>query len=252
MTSEPGNLSDAFGPAALSGLLARRTPTAPAPAEGPAAAEQPRTGGPPTDGADPREETSAREETGSAAQPTEPIRKGQSRGRRRAADGPARAGKPTSGREPQPPAASSPEPAADPVQEEAQEEAPVDDGITSQVSVYLAADALLVVRQTRRTTGQTNAEIAFAAIDATHDRLAELVAARRRGADRPAGSLFPARQSTRAARGQARRVVLWAMRATRAELAVVDRLVDQVDAGSRSELIAAAVEAHLLGNRPAR
>lgn len=230
------SLADAFGPAALSGLLARRTTAAPA-TEAPPAGKEASPGETRTDGA-----TTTADESGAPSVDSSVTGDEQTdRVRGPAAAGPARARKTTPGRKRQPPTVDQ---GAD---QDAIEDQ-VEDGITSQVSVYLDADALLAVRKTRRATGQTNADIAFAAIDATHDRLADLVAARRRGAARPAGSLFPTRQTTRLGADRSRRVVLWAMRATRTELAVIDRLVDQVAAGSRSELIAAAVEAQLLGD----
>jgi len=142
-----------------------------------------------------------------------------------------------------PPSARRESPAAVP----AESADPVGD-VTSQVSVYVLPELLQAVRRTRANDrGRTNADIAFEAIDATHRKLAEIVAARHGRAGRP-GSLFPTRRTGRST--EPTRRVLWSMKATPAELAVVDRLVTETGAVSRSELIATAMEAHLLPRRP--
>lgn len=200
------------------GLLSRRTsPSAPSAPPVPPPSQ-------PTD-SDPAEEETTPDSPGHAAAPQEPA----------APSAPARrcTGRPR----PAPTAKADAPPTA--------EEQPGDE-FTSQVSVYLAADALVAVRRVRRETGRTNAEVAFAAIDATHHQLRELVARRRAGAGRPDGFLFPVRRSGRPSAGPGRRVVLWAMRATSAEVAILDRLVDEAGAASRSELIASAIEGDLL------
>lgn len=119
---------------------------------------------------------------------------------------------------------------------------------TSQVAVYLLPEAIRAARAVRAATGQTNAQIAWEAIDATHPRLPELVAGQHVTAARPAGSLFPTRRTTARTVAEERRT-LWAVRATPAELAVVDRLVVETGASSRSALIATAVETHLKERR---
>ncbi len=120
---------------------------------------------------------------------------------------------------------------------------------TTQVSVYLTPDAIAAVRRARAGGRRTNADVALDAIDATVDRLPKLLASRRTGPDRP-NSLFPARPRPARAASDGPRRVLWSMKATAAELAVIDRLVDTAGAASRSELIATAIEAHL--TRPRR
>lgn len=115
--------------------------------------------------------------------------------------------------------------------------------------MYLPPQVLQAVRRARAgARGRTNADIAFEAIDATHALLGELVAAHRGGTGRP-GSLFPARHTVRPVVAAGVRRVLWSMKATPAELAVIDRLVAETGSVSRSELIATAMEAHL-GPRP--
>ena len=205
--NEEKGLAETFGPPALANLLTRRTP---APASPPTTAPGP---------ADSTPDASASQvKTSSEERPTR---------RRRTA----------------PPSARRESPAAVP----AESADPVGD-VTSQVSVYVLPELLQAVRRTRANDrGRTNADIAFEAIDATHRKLAEIVAARHGRAGRP-GSLFPTRRTGRST--EPTRRVLWSMKATPAELAVVDRLVTETGAVSRSELIATAMEAHLLPRRP--
>lgn len=120
---------------------------------------------------------------------------------------------------------------------------------TTQVSVYLTPDAIAAVRRARAGGRRTNADVALDAIDSTVDRLPTLLSARRTGPDRP-NSLFPARPRPTRAAGDGPRRALWSMKATAAELTVIDRLVGQLGAASRSELIATAIEASL--TRPRR
>lgn len=121
---------------------------------------------------------------------------------------------------------------------------------TYQVSVYVLPEAVRAAETMRRRTRRTNAEIAYAALDAVRDRLGELVAARQTG-QAETGSMFPARRSRnpRAVAAQDGRRQLWSMQATEGELAVIDDLVERHGARSRSELISCAVEAHLIRKR---
>ena len=98
----------------------------------------------------------------------------------------------------------------------------------------------------------TNAEIAFDALDEVQHRLTGLVRDRRLRA-RPDTSLFPGRvRRGRLPGGRATgnatetRMVLYQFRATEAELEIIDRLVVESGAESRSELVAAAMEESLL------
>uniref|UniRef100_UPI003F493F73 hypothetical protein n=1 Tax=Sphaerisporangium sp. CA-236357 TaxID=3240030 RepID=UPI003F493F73 len=126
---------------------------------------------------------------------------------------------------------------------------PAGSDVTYQVSVYLLPAAVRAAEDVRRRTGMTNSVIAYDALDAMRDRLSELVTARRSGPDRP-DSLFPGRrESVRAVAAREGRRQLWSMRATDAELHVIDRLCRQTSAKSRSELISCALEAHLLTPR---
>ena len=116
---------------------------------------------------------------------------------------------------------------------------------TVPVSVYIRPDVLAIAR--RRIRGRqrmAHAEIAIEAIEAQHFQLAELVAARHTTQVRPGSGLFPARHVLRRG-GDGPRRVLWTIFLTGAEIAVIDQLCEEHHAQSRSELISAAVEAHL-------
>jgi hypothetical protein len=217
--AEDEGLVGTFGPPALANLLSRRATAAPAePAPAPAPPESPPVSNP----AEPSQGPTGERRPPAPATPA---------GRRLTKAAPPRPSTPTTT-----------------AKDDATAHAP-DDELTSQVSVYLLPELLQTVRRARATTarGRTNADLAFEAIDATHRKLAELIAARRTGSGRP-GSLFPARRTGRAGADSARRV-LWSMKATPVELAVIDRLVAETSAASRSELIATAMEAHLLPRR---
>lgn len=121
---------------------------------------------------------------------------------------------------------------------------------TFQVPTYVRAKVKSAAQQRRAREQQTNAELAFEAIDATFADLHELLRQRRTTTRRP-DSLFPPRQ--RRVHGSSTqpdtRVVPWVIQATAAEIAVLDGLVGELGAESRSELIAVALEAHLLSRR---
>lgn len=121
---------------------------------------------------------------------------------------------------------------------------------TFQVPTYVRPKVKSAAQQRRARERQTNAELAFEAIDATFADLHELLRQRRTTTRRP-DSLFPPRQ--RRVHGSSAqpdtRVVPWVIQATAAEIAVLDGLVGELGAESRSELIAVALEAHLLSQR---
>lgn len=128
--------------------------------------------------------------------------------------------------------------------------APAAQGTTQsfQVPTYVVPSVKNAAQQRRVRDRITNAEIAFAAIDATFSQLHQLLSARRT-VDRGPTSLFPPR--TRRAIGSSScpdtRRVAWVLQATAEELSVLDTLVTELGAESRSELIAAALETYLLG-----
>jgi hypothetical protein len=116
-----------------------------------------------------------------------------------------------------------------------------------QIPVYLLPAAKAAAQQRRARDHVTNAEVAFAAIDTTFPELQQLLQSRRT-VERKEGSLFPSRRQRirgSSAEPQSRRVA-WVLQATAEELSILDSLVVELGAESRSELIAAALEAHLL------
>ena len=116
-----------------------------------------------------------------------------------------------------------------------------------QIPVYLLPAAKAAAQQRRARDRVTNAEVAFAAIDTTFPELQQLLQSRRT-VERKEGSLFPSRRHRirgSSAEPQSRRVA-WVLQATAEELSILDSLVVELGAESRSELIAAALEAHLL------
>jgi hypothetical protein len=116
-----------------------------------------------------------------------------------------------------------------------------------QIPVYVLPAAKVAAQQRRARERVTNAEVAFSAIDATFAELQQLLQSRRT-IQRKDGSLFPSRRHRprgSSAEPQSRRVA-WVLQATAEELGVLDSLVVELGAESRSELIAAAIEAHLL------
>ncbi len=116
-----------------------------------------------------------------------------------------------------------------------------------QIPVYVLPAAKAAAQQRRARDRVTNAEVAFSAIDTMFSELQQLLQSRRTF-QRKEGSLFPSRRHrTRgsSAEPQSRRVA-WVLQATAEELGVLDSLVVELGAESRSELIAAAIEAHLL------
>lgn len=152
--------------------------------------------------------------------------------------------------EPPPPAERAPAPAPRAVQrfDLADAEDAHEDSLTSQISVYVLPAVVTAVRRGRR--GRSNAQIAFEAITAVQGQLADLVAAHRRtfGAVVQTVGLFAPQPSDRRARSGERRV-LWTFKATKPNQETLDRLVTDSGAQSRSELVAAALEAHLLPRR---
>lgn len=121
-----------------------------------------------------------------------------------------------------------------------------DTSTTGGITIYLSTQALAAVRASR-SPGVTNAHIALQAIEATHDKLRELIVERRGGQHAepaPTSGLFPPRSGS-AARASAVRRVMWSVRLTPAEVDVVDQLAAATGAASRSELVSVAVEAYM-------
>ena len=113
------------------------------------------------------------------------------------------------------------------------------------VAVYLLPEVARKLTQIRRSTGQTNADMSLDSIDHWHRRgqLGKLIAQRQVGTrKRTKDSIFPERRGGgRAKTGQHRK--LWTLQATLPELKVIDNLVEEFGANSRSELVSVALEA---------
>lgn len=121
------------------------------------------------------------------------------------------------------------------------------DDLPAQISVYVLPAVVTTVRRTRK--GRTNAQIAFQAITALRDQLPKLVASHRTSATKPAAAVgpFAPQSSDRGTSGPRR--VLWTFKATGRNQKILDQIVKEAGAASRSELVAAALEAHLLKRR---
>ncbi|MDN5932063.1 MAG: hypothetical protein L0I24_13530 [Pseudonocardia sp.] len=119
-----------------------------------------------------------------------------------------------------------------------------------QVATYVRPAIKTAAQQRRARDRATNAEIAFEAIDATFSSLQQLLQ-HRRTVQRKPDSLFPARTRRRfgTSAQPETRMVPWVLQATADEIKVLDDLVSELGADSRSELIAVALEAHLQPKR---
>lgn len=136
-----------------------------------------------------------------------------------------------------PPAPAPVVPPAVPAQPKVQEAPSTSDPATNQVSVYVDSAVVKAIKAQRR--GRTNARIAFDAIDATHDQLPALLAAKQAPAP---GSLFAPQSADQDANPR----VLWTFKATVANIKVIDELAARSGAASRSQLVAVALESYLL------
>lgn len=119
-----------------------------------------------------------------------------------------------------------------------------------QVATYVRPAVKTAAQQRRARDRATNAEVAFEAIDATFSGLQQLLQ-HRRTVQRKPDSLFPARTRRRfgTSAQPETRMVPWVLQATADEIKVLDDLVSELGAESRSELIAVALEAHLQPRR---
>lgn len=122
-----------------------------------------------------------------------------------------------------------------------------DDDLPAQISVYVLPAVVTTVRRSRK--GRTNAQIAFQAITAFRDQLPELVASHRSLAIKPAAAVGPFAPQASDRGNSGPRRVLWTFKATGRNQKILDQIVDEAGAASRSELVAAALEAHLLRRR---
>jgi uncharacterized protein (DUF1778 family) len=116
------------------------------------------------------------------------------------------------------------------------------EGGTVTTIVYLPAEVLQRLRQARLRSGQTYTELVLDALDATHTRLADLLATADRPQTRPAGSLFAGPLRSAPATAQPKAQITLRPRASDAE--VIDTLAR--DHGTnRSKLVTIALNAHL-------
>jgi hypothetical protein len=116
------------------------------------------------------------------------------------------------------------------------------EGGTVTTIVYLPAEVLQRLRQARLRSGQTYTELVLDALDATHTRLADLLATADRPQTRPAGSLFAGPLRSAPATAQPKAQITLRPRASDAE--IIDTLAR--DHGTnRSKLVTIALNAHL-------
>lgn len=129
--------------------------------------------------------------------------------------------------------------------------AAVEQSQTHQTVVYVSAAAKAAAEKRRKQDRSTNAAIVLDALDEVLDDLPELLAAQQlspRGED----SLFPSRRVPRRASSPSTRKVTFTFQATAVELQIIQDLVREFGAASLSELVAVAMEGHLLASRGGR
>lgn len=115
-------------------------------------------------------------------------------------------------------------------------------GGSRPVVVYLPASLQERLRMySKQQQERPYTDIVLDAIDETHQRLAQLMAPARGG--RSPGSLFKGREMRRRRHDEPQ--VQVSLRPSRSDLAVIDRLVREHRAGSRSALVATALDAYL-------
>lgn len=116
------------------------------------------------------------------------------------------------------------------------------EGGTATTIVYLPGEVLELLRQHRLRTGTTYTDLVLDALDATHPRLGELLAATDRPQARPAGSLFAGTNRSRPAAAQPKAQITLRPRTSDAE--VIDALARDLGT-NRSKLVTVALRAHL-------
>jgi hypothetical protein len=112
------------------------------------------------------------------------------------------------------------------------------------VVIYVRASVRDRLRQAANTQpGATHTDLVLAALDATHDRLA----GRFQATIASPTSLFSGRTSRRRLRHEEPQVQL-SVRPWADDLAIIDRLVEEMAAPSRSALVDAALDSYLPGH----
>lgn len=114
---------------------------------------------------------------------------------------------------------------------------------TVTVVVYIPASLRERLRDRAATTRLTFTDLVLEALDATHARLADLLAATL-PVKSASGSLFSSATRTRRLRHDEPQVQV-SIRPTRGDLDVIDRLAEQAGAPSRSALVTTALRAYL-------
>lgn len=117
-----------------------------------------------------------------------------------------------------------------------------DDSRPLTVIVYLPVSVRDRLREMAAVRGATYTELTLEAIDATHQRLGDLLT--RTSVARRPDSLFSGSTPRRRERHSEPQVQV-SLRLIRSQLDVVDRLVDDHSASSRSALVTAALRGHL-------
>jgi len=112
-----------------------------------------------------------------------------------------------------------------------------DETTTKQITVYVLPHVPAAIRAAK--DGRTNATVVYDAVEACHNRLPALLAARHAAAQSAGEGLFTPQPGTRT--GEPQRVP-WTFKATPANRATLDGLVITCGATSRSELVSAALE----------
>lgn len=102
------------------------------------------------------------------------------------------------------------------------------------------------LRDSARARGVTYKELILDAVEASIDHLGDLIAQRRPPA-REAGSLFAGERTSPLPRPEGRRQV--SLKLTEGSIAALDGLATDHGAGSRSELVATALDAYLSGQK---
>jgi hypothetical protein len=111
------------------------------------------------------------------------------------------------------------------------------------VVIYLSISLRGRLRTYAKDTGRSHTQIVFDALNATHDRLAELVAAgSSQPVDQPDG-LFVVQRSTRQLHDEDQ--VQVSIRPNPTNLAVIDQLAERHTSGNRTALIAVALDEYL-------
>ena len=125
------------------------------------------------------------------------------------------------------------------------------DDPTYQTSIYVLPEARAAAKRDADRTGRLAASVAMDAIDeALRSGMLDYVVKLRHEVPRSEDSRFPSRSASRRRRSRhqpASKRALWQLFFTSAELAALDKIMNEARAKSRSELVSAALELQYLG-----